>query len=132
MYRPVFVVLMCGAGAAAMKPAASLAFAGAQIPQLKNAGHAATSRRTCATQPLAMSEEQSNGWMSNAKKSMATSFFAASLALSGFSGVVNTAPVNAEMMPEAKLVQAPEFFSGNFLIAEDGAGSAIKVTPYHF
>ena len=115
-----------------MKPAASLAFAGGQIPQLKNAGQTATSRRTCSLLPLAMSEEQSSGWISNAKKSMATSFFAASLALSGLTGIVPTAPVNAEMMPEAKLVQAPEFFSGNFLIAEDGAGSAIKVTPYHF
>ena len=129
MYRPVFFVTVCAAGAAAATSPAGLAFAG-RVPQLKNAaGPAATATRPAlrnAALQLRASAEQ-DGWMHAAQKSVASSFFAASIAVSGFMGMVPSAPVHAELAPEARLAQATDYASGNFLLAEDGAAPAIKV-----
>ena len=124
MYRPVFLVTVCAAGAAAAVTPAGLAFAGGQVPQLKPAGAAAATAtrpalRNAAVQ-LRASDEQ-DGWVRAAQKSVASSFLAASFAVSGFMGVVPTAPVHAELAPEAKLAQAPDYAAGNFLLAEDSA-----------
>ena len=130
MYRPVFFVTACAAGAAAATSPAGLAFAGGRVPQLKNAaGPAATATRPAlrnAAVQLRAFEEQ-DGWMRAAQKSVASSFFAASIAVSGFMGVVPAVPVHAELAPEARLAQATDYASGNFLLAEDSAAPAIKV-----
>ena len=130
----MFFVTVCAAGAAAATSPAGLAFAG-RVPQLKNAaGPAATATRPAlrnAAVQLRASEEQ-DGWMRAAQKSVASSFFAASIAVSGFMGVVPSAPVHAELAPEARLAQATDYASGNFLLAEDGAAPAIKVGTVTF
>mmetsp|Transcript_38267 Transcript_38267/g.56198 ORF Transcript_38267/g.56198 Transcript_38267/m.56198 type:complete len:164 (+) Transcript_38267:31-522(+) len=130
MYRPVFLVTVCAVGAAAAVHPAGLAFAGGQIPQLKSVDGLSTSSRR-PTLRNALTQLRAKGddsWVTTAKRSVTTSFFAASLALSGFVGVVPSVPVFAEngLLPEAKITHASSVLSGNFQLAEDGA-SALKM-----
>jgi len=129
MYRPVYFVTVCAVGAAAAVHPAGLAFAGGQIPQLKSVNVLSTFSR-CPVLRNALTQLRAKGddsWVTTAKRSATTSFFAASLALSGFVGFVPSVPVFAELLPEAKIIHAPPVLSGNFQLAEDGA-SALKVS----
>jgi len=130
MYRPVFLVTVCAVGAAAAVHPAGLAFAGGQIPQLKSHGLSTSSRRPTLRNALTqLRAKGDDSWVTTAKRSVTTSFFAASLALLGFVGVVPSVPVFAEngLLPEAKITHASSVLSGNFQLAEDGA-SALKVS----
>jgi len=122
MFRPVFLVSVCAVGAAAVHPI-SLAFAGSNVPSFQRAIPVSSSIRPAlrsgATQ-LRAADDVKKGWGAQAKQSITASLFAASVALSGFSGLVPAAPVHAELAPEATKEQAG-LFSGNILLAEDGA-----------
>ena len=129
MYRPVFVVAVSAAGAAAALTPSGLAFAGGQVPTLRNAVPAATSQRpalrNAATQ-LRASDDREKTWVEHATKSVTTSFLTASIALSGFMGVVPAEPVNAELAPEAKVTQMPDFGGGSMKLAKTYDFSSIK------
>jgi hypothetical protein len=142
MYRPVFIVSVCAAGAvAAVKPNTGLGFVGGQTLPLRNAAHAATTSsrpvlRNAATQLRAADEQP--GWMANAKKSLATGFMTASIAFSGFMGAVPAAPVHAELAPDAKLILAEDLGSNAMIqLAKTYDFSNIKSCPtlpqqFHF
>lgn len=125
MFRPVFLVTVCAAGAAALQPS-DLAFARGHAP-LQLAGPLPSGRtaplRKGAVQLRAAGDDK-QGWLSKARKSVSASLFSASIALSVFSGVVPVAPVHAEIAPEANIAPDAELFAPYILTAEDGTSAA--------